>query len=93
MATGVSASSAPAIKPAAGPAVLRTDADKSATDATPSSTWGSRIAKELTPNSRVLISITHSAAGGLSTVIVLAASDDPKRNAFQLCVPACAAAA
>ena len=29
--------------------------------------------------------MTHSAAGGLSTVIEFAASDEPKKNAFQLC--------
>ncbi len=37
--------------------------------------------------------ITHSAAGGLSTVIALPASIEPNSNAFQLCVPACTAAA
>ena len=36
--------------------------------------------------------MTHSDAGGLSTVIEAAASDAPKKNAFQLFVPACAAA-
>ena len=36
--------------------------------------------------------ITHSDAGGLSTVMELAASDEPKKNAFQLFVPACTAA-
>jgi hypothetical protein len=34
----------------------------------------------------------HSAAGGLSTVIELAASEDPKNIAFQLAEPAWAAA-
>jgi hypothetical protein len=37
-------------------------------------------------------SITHSDPGGLSTMIELAASDEPKKNAFQLVAPACAAA-
>ncbi len=36
--------------------------------------------------------MTHNAAGGLSTVMKLDASDEPKRNAFQLRVPACTAA-
>ena len=36
--------------------------------------------------------ISHSAAGGLSTVMKFAASDEPKKRAFQLCVPACTAA-
>ncbi len=35
----------------------------------------------------------HSAAGGLSTVIELPASSEPKSRAFQLLVPACTAAA
>ena len=43
---------------------------------------------ELTPKMRAGISITHNAAGDLSTVMKLEASDDPKKNAFQLCVPA-----
>ena len=34
----------------------------------------------------------HSAAGVLSTVMKLAASEEPKKNAFQLVAPACAAA-
>jgi len=42
---------------------------------------------ELTPKARADISITHSAAGGLSTVMKFEASDDPKKNAFQLFVP------
>ena len=37
-------------------------------------------------------SMTHSDAGGLSTVMKLAASNEPKKNAFQLFVPACTAA-
>ena len=36
--------------------------------------------------------MTHSAAGGLSTVMKLAASLEPKNSAFQLCDPAWAAA-
>ena len=36
--------------------------------------------------------IGQSDSGGLSTVIEFAASDDPKKNAFQLCEPAWAAA-
>ena len=43
---------------------------------------------ELTPNNRAEISIAHSEAGGLSTVMKLDASDDPKKKAFQLFVPA-----
>ncbi len=36
--------------------------------------------------------MTHSAAGGLSTVMKLDASDDPKKKAFQLWLAAWAAA-
>ena len=36
--------------------------------------------------------MTQSAAGGLSTVMKLEESDEPKKNAFQLLVPACTAA-
>ena len=37
--------------------------------------------------------MTHNEAGGLSTVIALPASSDPKSIAFQLFVPAWTAAA
>ena len=37
--------------------------------------------------------MTHSDAGGLSTVIAFPGSSEPKKNAFQSCVPACTAAA
>jgi hypothetical protein len=47
---------------------------------------------ELTPKIRAAISITHNDAGVLSTVIEFAASEDPKKNAFQLDDPACTAA-
>jgi hypothetical protein len=46
----------------------------------------------LTPKTRADSSITHSEAGDLSTVMKLAASNDPKKNAFQLFVPAWTAA-
>ena len=92
-ATGVSASTAPAIRPAAGPLVRRTVAYNSATAATPISACGSSIVNALNPNSLPDKPITHSAAGGLSTVIALPASSDPNSKAFQSCVPACAAAA
>ncbi len=49
--------------------------------------------QELRPKIRTERAISHSDAGGLSTVIALLASSEPKRNAFQLCDPACAAAA
>jgi hypothetical protein len=46
----------------------------------------------LTPNTRAERSITHSAAGDLSTVMKFDASKDPKKNAFQLVDPAWTAA-
>ncbi len=46
----------------------------------------------LTPKTRALSSITHSEAGGLSTVIEPAASEEPKKKADQLLVPAWTAA-
>ena len=48
--------------------------------------------QQLRPNSLTEIAIGHSDAGGLSTVMTLAASDEPNRNAFQLSLPAWAAA-
>jgi hypothetical protein len=36
--------------------------------------------------------MTHNEAGGLSTVMKFEASDDPKKKAFQLLVPAWTAA-
>jgi hypothetical protein len=62
------------------------------TVATPSSACGTRMLQEFTPTTRAAISITHSAAGDLSIVMKLEASSDPKKNAFQLRVPAWTAA-
>lgn len=62
------------------------------TDATPISAWGSRIANDERPRIRTDTLMNHSAAGVLSTVIAFAASDEPKKNAFQDTDPACAAA-
>ena len=47
----------------------------------------------LKPKMRPDSDITHSEAGGLSTVMKFEASSEPKKNAFQLLVPACTAAA
>ena len=63
-----------------------------ATVPTPISACGTRMLHELSPKIRIDSAIGHSAIGGLSTVIELAASDEPNRNAFQLCEPAWAAA-
>ena len=45
------------------------------------------------PKIRPDSAITHIDAGGLSTVMKLEESSEPKKNAFQLLVPACTAAA
>ena len=92
-ATGVSASVAPASSPAAGPNQRRTVAYSRATAATPSSACGTSRLQELRPNVRAESSITHSATGGLSTVMKLDESEEPKKAAFQLWVPAWTAAA
>ena len=47
----------------------------------------------LKPKIRPESSITHSDAGGLSTVMKFEESSEPKKNAFQLFVPAWTAAA
>src|ERR1700761_3613663 len=92
-ATGVSARVRPAISPAAGPNQRRTAAYRTPTEAIPSSACGTSVLQELTPKIRPEISITHSDAGVLSTVMKLEASNEPKKNAFQLLVPASTAAA
>lgn len=92
-ATGVDASAAPAISPAAGPLQRRTAPYSSPTDATPINACGNSSENEPNPSSRPDSPITHSAAGGLSTVMALPESSDPNSSAFQLCVPACTAAA
>ena len=92
-AAGVSASTAPASSPAAGPAHRRTVACSRATAPTPISACGTSRLHEENPNSRADAVITHSAAGGLSTVIAFPESSDPNSHAFHDCVPACTAAA
>ena len=93
-ATGVSARTAPARRPAAPDRVVRrTVAVSSATATTPSKAWGTRIDQEDSPNTRTERPIGHSASGVLSTVIEFAASEEPKKNAFHDSDPACAAAA
>ncbi len=45
------------------------------------------------PKTRPDSSMTHSDAGALSTVMKFEESNEPKKNASQLFVPACTAAA
>ncbi len=92
VATGVVASAAPASRPAAAPNRRRTVAYRRPTAATPMSASGTSRLQELTPKSRAAMSCTQSEAGGLSTVMALPESNDPKKNAFQLVEPACTAA-
>ena len=92
-ATGVSASTAPAIKAARGPDNRRTAEYGSATAPTPMSACGTSMLHDEKPNTRAASAMTHSAAGGLSTVTTLPASSEPNRNAVQFCVIACTAAA
>ena len=92
-ATGVSAITAPARRPAAAdPVVRRTVAWSRPTAATPSSAWGTRMLHDESPKIRTESPIGQSANGVLSTVIELAASEEPKKNAFHDSEPACAAA-
>jgi hypothetical protein len=91
-ATGVDATTTPATSPPAAPNWRRTVAWTTPTVATPMSTCGKRMLKELRPKSRTDNPITQREAGGLSTVIELAASELPERNASQLRLPAWAAA-
>ncbi len=100
-AAGVSAMAAPAIRPAAAPArppaarrtARRTAAHSSAAAAIPSRACGTSSDQLLKPNIRPDRPITHSDAGGLSTVMKLEESSEPKNQDFQLSVPACTAAA
>src|SRR6478735_10047505 len=92
-ATGVSASRAPATRPAAGPDQRLTAAYRVATVPTPISACGASMANEENPKIRVDATITHIDAGGLSTVMELPESNDPNSQAFQDSVPAFTAAA
>ncbi len=91
-ATGVTATTRPARSPAPGEAHRRTAAYSTATVAMPSRACGTRRLQLLKPKIRANSSITHNDAGGLSTVMKLEASKEPKNIAFQLLVPACTAA-
>ncbi len=91
-ATGVNAKTAPASNAAPGENQRRTVAYSTPTAATPSRACGTSMLHGLSPKMRTERSVTHSEAGGLSTVMKFDASDEPKKNAFQLVEPAWAAA-
>ena len=61
--------------------------------ATPARACGSSTLNGESPNKRADNAIGHNPSGGLSTVIALPASREPKKNAFHDWAPACAAAA
>ena len=71
----------------------RTAQYNTTTAATPISACGAITDQLLMPNSRTDSPVTHSEAGGLSTVMKFWASSDPKNHADQLCEPAWDAAA
>ena len=76
-AIGVSASTAPAATPAARPKRRPVRSYTSPTDATPISACGTSMLSECQPKIRTDNACTHSASGGLSTVITPAASTEP----------------
>ena len=92
-ATGVTASTAPASSPAPAPNQRLTAAASSADRQHALEHLGHQHAALEKPNSRPESAITHSEAGGLSTVMKFDESIEPKKNAFQLLVPAWTAAA
>jgi hypothetical protein len=92
-ATGVVASAAPATRPAVPePVDRRTVAVSNQTASTPSIACGTRIAHDDRPKTRTERAIGHSARGVLSTVMALAASEEPKKNAVHDSEPAWTAA-
>ena len=81
---GLTASTAAAIKPAAGPARRRTIRYSTSTASTPSTTCGSTIAHVLTPNARTDSACSQNAPGSLSSVTVPAGSNAPNAKSCQL---------
>ena len=66
------------------PAQRRTIRCRISTEATPHSASGTNMAQELKPKIRTDRAWSHRAAGGLSTVMKLPESMEPKKKAFQL---------
>src|SRR3954469_2339374 len=81
---GEIASAAAAASPATGPNTRRTVAYSSATAAIVSSACGSSMENDEKPNARADRPMSHSDSGGLSTVMKLPGSSEPKNIAFQL---------
>jgi len=82
--TGVTASASPPTNPANRPKRRRTRSYASPTVATPISACGTSMLHDEKPKIRAVSACTHSASGGLSTVISPLASNEPYRNACQL---------
>jgi hypothetical protein len=91
-AAGVRAMTSAAMTAATGPNDRRTMTNRSVTVATPASASGSRMLQELSPKRRTDSPMSIVARGGLSTVMKLAASNEPKNQADQLFDAASAAA-
>ena len=92
-AAGMNAISAAAASAVRGPDQRRASAYTRATHASPMSASGTSIDHVENPKIRPESAITHSEAGGLSTVIRPGASSAPNSQAFHDWVPACTAAA
>ena len=90
-ATGVSAMTRPAITAATDPNDRRTVTKRRATVATPRSASGRRMAHEFRPRRRTESPMSQIASGGLSMVMKLPASSEPKKSAPQSWEAACAA--
>src|SRR4051795_11707280 len=82
--TGESPSIAAARTPATGPNARRTVANSSPTVARVQSACGSNRLKEEKPNARADKPMSQIESGGLSTVMKLPGSSEPKNHAFRL---------
>ena len=85
-AIGVTASTSAASSPATWPNARRTTWCTTHTVSTEAMACGTSRLHVLNPNIRADSACTHSASGGLSTVMNEPASAAPKKNAFQLWV-------
>jgi hypothetical protein len=93
MRAGVSVSTAPASSPAAGPATRRSVAHSNASDPTAISACGASMLHDEKPKIRADRAITQIEAGGLVDGDRVGGVERAEKNAVQLCVPACTAAA
>src|ERR1039458_6689088 len=80
-ATGVRATTGPPSRAALAENQRRTVRETRPAGSTPSRAWGTSMLHELKPKIRPEISITHNEAGGLSTVMKLDESEEPKKKA------------